>query len=103
MNFTHRKILFSILFKLFIHFLGNKYLLEKEKQKIDSKLILFFSPAGKTARPTLLARALCFPGRNLGLGRQSRAAAHARLGRSLARSICTVHLNPTATRAFRSK
>jgi len=32
-NFTHRKILFSIFFKPFIHILGNKYLLEKEKRK----------------------------------------------------------------------
>ena len=36
MNFTHRKILFSIFFKPFIHFPGNKYLLDKEKIKTDS-------------------------------------------------------------------
>ena len=33
MNFTHRKILFSIFFKPFIHFPGNNDLQEKEKEK----------------------------------------------------------------------
>ena len=47
MNFTHRKILFSIYFKQFIHFPGNKYLLEKEKQKMTH----FF--AVPSARPRI--------------------------------------------------
>ena len=44
MNFTHRKILFTIFFKSFIHFLGNKYLLEKEKKQKLIHFILFLRP-----------------------------------------------------------
>ena len=56
MNFTHRKILFSIFFKPFIHFPGNKYLLEKEKPTTHSILHCSFGPATKTTRPASLAR-----------------------------------------------
>ena len=47
------------------------------------------------------ARALCFLGRNLGLGHQSRAGACAHLGRSLARSTGAVRFDPMAERRCR--
>ena len=47
--------------------------------------------------PALRARA----GRNLGLGRQSRAAARARLGQPAVQSRSTVGSNRTAERSFR--
>ena len=60
-----------------------------------------FGPASKTARPSYSPRALPHPGHNLGLGRQSRAGALARLGRGLARSCSAVGSHSTVTRRLR--
>ena len=65
-NFTHRKILFSIFFKPFIHFPGNKYLLEKGKTK---KLIHFSTVhSAQLAKWPAVPCSSPRPGRNLGLG-----------------------------------
>ena len=56
----------------------------------------------KLARPSSPRARRPHPGRNLGLGRQCRAGALARLGRGLAHPISTIRLDPTAERAFRS-
>ena len=52
MNFAHRTNLFSIFFKPFIHFLGNKCLVEKEKTKTEPFQFCSLGPAVKAARPT---------------------------------------------------
>ena len=69
--------------------------------KNDSFLYYSFGPAGKSAQPIYSPRALPHPGRNLGLGRQSRAGALARLGRGSARSSTAVGSHPTVTRRLR--
>ena len=69
--------------------------------KNDSFLYYSFGPAGKSAQPIYSPRALPHPGRNLGLGRQNRARALARLGRGSARSSTAVGSHPTVTRRLR--
>ena len=63
-------------------------------------------PINNIVRPSLpqqptLARCP-HPGRNLGLGRQSRAAARARLGRPTVQSISAAHSDPTVVCASRT-
>ena len=87
MNFTHRKIRFSIFFKRFIHFPGNNDLLEKEKGKwTQINTVPSARPRNRPGLPSLHSRCP-HPGRNLGLGRQSHAAARARLSRPSVRSF----------------
>ena len=101
MNLTHRKILFSIYFKPFIHFLGNKYLLEKEKEKVTHFFTVPSARPRNRPDPAPLTRALCLPGRNLGLGRQSRLPACSCLGWTPFRSTLVVHLDSTARHRLR--
>ena len=67
----------------FFNFPGNKTFTGKWKTKekwLKLITVLLARPA-KPARPSYSPRALPHPGRNLGLGQQSRASALARLGR----------------------
>ena len=73
-----------------------------KKQKMTQIDHRSFGPASKTARPSYSPRALPHPGRNLGLGRQSRAGALARLDRGLARSFVAIQSDWTAKRSFRA-
>ena len=67
-NFTHRKILFSIFIKQFIHFPRNKTFTRKRRTKNDSNQHCSFGPTKKSARPASLARALPAPRLQPGLG-----------------------------------
>jgi hypothetical protein len=71
-----------------------------KKQKMTQIDHYSFGPASKTTQPSYSPRALPHPGRNLGLGRQNRAGALARLGRGSARSCSTIGSHPTVTRRF---
>ena len=101
MNFTHRKILFSIYFKPFIHFPGNKNSLEKEKEKLTHFFTIPSTRPKNRPNPAPLHARCPHPGHNLGLGRQSYVATHAHLGRETARSISAVRADPTVVRARR--
>ena len=104
MNFAHRTNLFSIFFKPFIHFPGNKCLLEKEKTKTESFQFCSLGPAIKASRPTpALAQSRARPRTQAAtwawagkVARRSRPP-----GLSLAQSRSAVGSHPTVARPFR--
>ena len=89
MNFTHKIILFSIYFKPFIHFLGNKHLMEKGKEKLTHFFTVPLARPRNRPGPAPLHARCPHPGHNLRLGRKS------------ARSTDAVCSDPTAIRTRR--
>ena len=87
------------------YFLLSQFLFSIFWKKKNTKPGSFFTvtgpKTGNSARPTPLRGARPHPGRNVGLGRQSAAAARTRLGRETARPLSAVGSHPTVTQPSR--